>query len=455
MPQAFDWKPDESVLDFEAAPDPPNDYRCCLQWNHPGWDKSYGNHVLTREVRDDMVECHGIFPTFWAPELLDEQQFRKFCYCAQRYADEFPSDTPRNYLPHDWRDTPEKWEEIQQERREKRHAWRNNPMNPRLKALFELADSCESSEDEEDDSKMESEPDTKRPADVRMDWTKVKRVKAESTTKPPSEPPVGLLNLDNAARSRIAEYLDPVQCWYLRRTCTNTKDWPKPAPNIDYDFVYFAVGNGYQIQHGVAHTLNDVYQAVLALDLFQDEWEMQCKFEFVKFDRRQPLVPLLTFEDETDHYDTRVAVFSDIGKHYFGVRAALPLMPFENDNPGMGFTMWDTGIEGNEPILGYGLGNFLRWCDGLEPRERMNLEHIGTKILCCRRCGRNDWRCQCNHGEGPHDFGPGGDEGKTNVIYYSPKMFGGGQNRIRSSGPTDQETKSWIVFSENISVMYY
>ena len=110
-----------------------------------------------------------------------------------------------------------------------------------------------------------------------------------------------------------------MQWWYLRRTYKHTKDWPKPAPDIDYDFVYFAVGSDFDIYHGVAHTLNDVYQAVLALKLFREhEREMKCKFEFVKFDRRQQFVPLLTFEAvtfTTISEKPQVAVVDDIGKH--------------------------------------------------------------------------------------------------------------------------------------------
>lgn len=65
-------------------------------------------------------DCREKFPHFAAPELLNEEQFYKFCY----YSDEsYLTDFPKNYLPHAYRDAPDKWEQSCREQEERIQAF--------------------------------------------------------------------------------------------------------------------------------------------------------------------------------------------------------------------------------------------------------------------------------------------------------------------------------------------
>ena len=75
---------DAAVFDFWTAPSPPRNHPQTMQWSHREFQQKRisGKFVLTRQVRETWNECMGFYPTFDAPELLDQSQFEKFNYYA-------------------------------------------------------------------------------------------------------------------------------------------------------------------------------------------------------------------------------------------------------------------------------------------------------------------------------------------------------------------------------------
>ena len=455
-------------FDFAAAPDPPQSFRNTFQWDHPGWNKSLGNTVVTREVRDEWWECKGGVPNLRAPGLLDERDFRKFCYYAPDY---LLDDFPKKYLPHVYRDSPEEWEDYKRQQKENRKRWKGSRMDKDIRQVLRLPSDSEdedsSSEEEEDETKADpsSGDDRKPPASASSKIIWVQRAdKKEDTTKDEPDCTTPLLDLDARTRARVAEYLDPLDWWSLRKTCQKAVNtWPKPKPEVEYDFVYFSLSNAFDcVWHGVAHTLDDVRAALLSLQddapKYTDFWQqdqLHLTAELFRFDRaaNHPIVPLLRFEDwQYYELDDFPATLHELGCRYFGVESVLacPL------GRGSSFSFWGPEDEDSEPRCEDGFGNYLQWCKGLEPRTpRMNLEHIGIRKLGCTSCGQSHG-CTCSMFRRNADYvGPGGSEGNDSIIYYSPRWFGDGKSSLLCHGSTDAnnpEQKTWIIFDDTTSL---
>mmetsp|Transcript_8006 Transcript_8006/g.14426 ORF Transcript_8006/g.14426 Transcript_8006/m.14426 type:complete len:294 (-) Transcript_8006:110-991(-) len=289
-------------------------------------------------------------------------------------------------------------------------------------------------------------------------------------------------------RSLVAGYDldDPIDWLYLRFVCKNTLDWPRPPPEIDYDFVYFAIEEDEEkIWQGVAHSLNDVMEAVRSLSTRTSK---NLRFNFIKFDRdKHPIVPLMLFDElQSDADDIPVCASLDFfGELYFGVESTFgahncdgtsrkgSLCEYCSVRYSGEFRLVDKGgdyVDDDELVE---LGSYVKWCHGMEPRSsRMNLEHIGIRTLGCTLCGGTNDRsspggemvCDCDsllvRGaiDLPEDRIPAGGEGCTeHLIYYSPSWFGGiGNNKnIHSSGPEGQKMKNWIIFKKTIEMHNY
>lgn len=199
----------------------------------------------------------------------------------------------------------------------------------------------------------------------------------------------------------------------------------KPRPEIDYDFVYFSINNELsKMWHGVTHTLNDVREAVNALVAKQGRQdsrfgEMQVSFVFLKFDKQHSIAPLLEF-NEFDYWEhAEPTCINKLGGHYFGVKYALNPLNWQDYD-----SFWVCGLGTGErvPKIGYGFGNFLLWCNGLEPREHVNLLSFGI-----RKVGRSGHDC---------------------IIYYSPSWFRGGDGNSFMSDDVD-DPKSWVIFGKS------
>jgi len=298
-----------------------------------------------------------------------------------------------------------------------------------------------------------------------------------------------LLYLDMGLRSLVAGYDldDPIDWLYLRFVCKNTLDWPRPPLEIDHDFVYFAIEEDEEkIWQGVAHSLNDVMEAVRSLPTLKSK---KLRFNFIKFDRdKHPIVPLMLFDElQSDADDIPVCASLDFfGELYFGVESTFgarikcdgtsrkgSLCEYYSARYSGEFRLVDKGgdyVDDDELVE---LGSYVKWCHGMEPRSsRMNLEHIGIRTLGCTLCGGTNDRsspggemvCDCDsllvRGaiDLPEDRIPAGGEGCTeHLIYYSPSWFGGiGNNKnIHSSGPEGQKMKNWIIFKKTIEMHNY
>lgn len=447
------------LFDFESAPDPPKDYDRSLQWMHPNWNKELSNLVLTRKVRESFYDCRGYFPHFAAPELLSEHEFYKFCYYAEEH--HLDGGFPDNYLPHAYRDNPNEWEEHKRQQEERIRAFQNTWLGRELDEMFGgIAASVEDKdENKEEDEDMDAKPtavpdDTKKPAAPKVDWSQWKIVKRDPDDPPPIR---NLLEFNADIRSNIASFLDPLQWWDVKQMCHDAADWPKPRPEIHFDFIYFSIHNGFdEMWHGVAHTLNDVRQAVNALvQSRRDEHreDLSIWFAFIEFDKHHAIAPLMGFEESQYCKDPSHTYIHGFGQHYFGVKHAPPQANWQGHD-----SFWVCGLEkgANVPKIGYGFGNFLLWCNGLEPRERMDLRDIGIRKVGCSYCGMGDdpldrSSCFCEYEFGGEESGPdrtfGGVEGNSCVIYYSPRWFGDRHCEYILSSPGD-EPKSWIIFGK-------
>lgn len=454
----YEYEFDRS-FDFEAAPDPPQDYNCILQWNHQDWDKSLCNLVMSRAVREDLFECHGCFPTFAAPELLNEQQFRKMCFYADK-DQHVSSNIPKGYLPMAYLDCPDEWEEHRRQEKERREAFKKGPMSGLLSDLLgieEESDDSESPSESEDDRKPAAtvSKDTKRPGspNAQSDGM-VKRSKSNNNTLPTMR----LLDMDDHIRSVLASFLDPINWCHLRETCRDATEWP--LPTVDYDIIYFAINNGFDCMfQGVAFTVEDVREAINALnrDHSKDLWnyssELTLELEIVKFDRvKHSIAPLMTFKENQYVYDPEMASLHDLGRHYFGVKQAFPVKVSSRWSSLSSFTIFAPENPSSDPVFEDDSG-LLRY-NGLKPKNPMNLEHIGIRKVCCTFCGGDDESCECAlpfGGEVPGRIGPGGYEGNEHIIYYSPVWFGNGKNRLLCSGSRDARN-SWLVFKDTVEL---
>ena len=45
-------------------------------------------------------------------------------------------------------------------------------------------------------------------------------------------------------------------------------------------------------------------------------------------------------------------------------------------------------------------------------------------------------------------LGPGGSEGDEYRIYYSPRWFGRDKNTVEYTGPSNQDTKNYVIFAD-------
>jgi hypothetical protein len=268
-----------------------------------------------------------------------------------------------------------------------------------------------------------------------------------SQSKSTALPSIRLFDLDNNIRSVLVSFLDPINWCRLRETCRDAREWP--LPTVDYDFIYFAINNGFDcVYQGVAYTVEDVREAVNTLnrDYGTDLWhcgEVRLALAIIKFDReKHPIAPLMTFEDYQYVENDGVAELYDLGQHYFGVKYAFPIQS--------SFTVFQPEDPNSDPIFEED-DEFCKF-NGLNPKNRMDLEHIGIRGLCCTFCGQSDrWRCDirgCDRVRGR--IGPGGYEETENIIFYSPAWFGDGKNSLLCSGPEVAGQKSWLIFSDTI-----
>jgi len=89
-----------------------------MQWHYDSWQTKEGRGleptVLTREVREEIDECCGYWPTNEAPERLTEKQFEQFVWESKRPANR-QSKPPRDYVPLYYEGRPKEWAERQVE----------------------------------------------------------------------------------------------------------------------------------------------------------------------------------------------------------------------------------------------------------------------------------------------------------------------------------------------------
>lgn len=458
----YNYEFDASLFDFEAAADPPDSYQCSLQWMHQGWNKSMSNMVMTRYVREAFDECHGIFPHFAAPELLNEANFRKFCFYADKH---HLSEVPESYLPMYYRNKPEEWTELKRQRKERMREFVKTEMGAMLNQLLGLDDTAndehdDDDEDEDDDMEEEEEEQDSKPAAKSSDDNEEDSIMVPSSSN--ADNTTRLLDMDMNVRSAIALYLDPLNWCSLRTTCKEAKEWP--IPTVDYDFIYFAISNSFDtVYQGVAHAIKDVKEAIMALQRTQGRelWNhgsLCLALTIVKFDReKHPIVPLLKFQDYQYYGDPYPAELDELGEHYFGVKSAFPF-------PMAWISFFDPEDKDSFPIF-EDENDEKKWkrYNNLKPQSYMNLEHIGIRELCCTYCGQGSGGfglpvgCMCDirfggHEKGPDRVGPGGDEGNEEIIYYSPAWFGGDSNGQSElvSGPEGAKEKSWIIWLDEI-----
>eukprot|EP00542_Grammatophora_oceanica_P006328 CAMPEP_0194069886 /NCGR_PEP_ID=MMETSP0009_2-20130614/87880_1 /TAXON_ID=210454 /ORGANISM="Grammatophora oceanica, Strain CCMP 410" /LENGTH=516 /DNA_ID=CAMNT_0038723111 /DNA_START=133 /DNA_END=1683 /DNA_ORIENTATION=+ len=500
----YDWEPDKTLLDWDSAPNPPDDYRRSLQWDHRQWHKRYNNTVLSREVREAYWDCRGPWPNFTAPELLEEDDFRKFCYLAELRQDACLKDIPRNYLPHDYRNKRELWEQQQYQEAQNRRRSRDSGMGAMLATLFKRPERTQEEEEEvvplfvdeagetvcsndkivlEGLSEKEfngetgtaqfidpSRPDhiavhvpslldgpisfkpvnlfkivsgKKRSATADSDHRTKKqkvapvhisssstRASTDPTTASPND--VNLLDLPPIARDLVASYLTLFDVQKkLRPVCVDTFwNWKKPAPTIDYDFIYFAISDGvYHVWHGVAYTVHDMVKVIK----WANDGEMRLSFQFVRFDRTQSIVPLLRFMDSAHRENDEKAMgqMDEIGELYCGVTCTkLQQWPYDIYSF-VGGENWNDrdGDSTNDDLV-----HALRYCKDLTPREpRLNLSHdVGIKSLI-RQKGDDD---ACMHEA-------------YSCLFYCPKWFAT-ETSFEFSAPTDasSDNKRVVVFND-------
>ena len=428
-------------FDLEKVRDPRRRYGSGYCW----WEncnKSLGNMVMSREVRETFMSF-GLFPLFAAPELLDKQQFHKFCRSMDFYAVPFSTSYPDNYLPMKYRDNPEEWEEYKRQENEERRVSFYDDEEPPAYLRVKQKDSNEA-------AAVES-PHMRQRAVLVEALSKAKDSSISSSLM--------FSNLDENVRSVIAAYLVPVDWCRLRTTCRDSKEWP--VPTINYDFIYFAISNGWNLMwHGVAHTLKDIQDALISLHktasgaLWIEDCEVTLHVDIVKFDRdTHPIAPLMTFEARQFGKDMSPACIHELGKHYFGVKCAFSLQSFDARCNCFFVKAPDDPV--GLPVIDDNFHCLLIRFSEKTPKSRMNLEHIGIRNICCSYCGR-DSHCVC-HPQifdaddyvprfAPKWIGPGGESGYGHIIFYSPTWFGNGSNRMLCSGPEGQAGKTWIIF---------
>jgi len=420
----------DTSFDFEAAPDPPEGAFDRLVALHLCWNRSICNLIWSRDVREALWECYKFFPHFAAPELLTEQEFRKFVYYAVSHHLKY---LPINYLPKQYRNDPGKWEELQ----------------------LQHGESGSATEEYVEQDKTESAFKRPRLPLVRQGETIETKRNTEEHILHPS---VGLSDLDMNVRNVVAKFLDSKDWMALRTSCRDAQDWP--VPHVDYDFVYFAIDNCVDIVwQGVAHTLTDVRYALNALhqaksnELWAKSGDMKLHVRFIMFDRaKHAIAPLMLFKDYQYHADTEVAAIHELGRHYCGVKYAVPLSESQRT---LGFGGRKSENPCDDPILESEtetqFRDFFARYGGLKPKEYMNLEHIGTRELCCSFCGQNVDSCGCHVQPDDKKHGPGGEDEHECVIFYSTRCFNDGENGLLVNGADDEnEVKSWIIFEETI-----
>ena len=149
-------------------------------------------------------------------------------------------------------------------------------------------------------------------------------------------------------RNVISRYLDSSAWQSLRTTCRDFKQ--RHFLQVDCDFVYFAIDNRSDImRQGVVYALSDVREVLYTLHRTKSNelWTTRDEIvllhvRFIKFD------PLIIFEGCQSYVVNRVASMHELGRHYFGVKYAVPLSISQRTH---GFKCWKPVDPNDDPIL--------------------------------------------------------------------------------------------------------
>jgi len=278
----------------EAAPDPndnENDRAYREQWRLKYWKSKLGNesYLMTREVRQYLLLFKGYWPLFDAPEVLEFDDFKKFCYHAEIRDDkifDFPEDfVPMEYYVDDF-DNSEEWfkhcktRKKEQSRvelfikldrkrfKEEKERWERDCEYTRSPYEPPYLKNGESSSDEESSDDEESSADEMIVSD-KEDSSASKNIKGEedcgSNKTEFGLDTMCLSELTDCVRSNIASYLTNRDWWEkVRRLNKKCIDWPKPPPEFEYTVILFCIvhvdeDHGYC---GVAKTFADMLDAI-------------------------------------------------------------------------------------------------------------------------------------------------------------------------------------------------
>lgn len=431
----------DDSFDFAKAPPPPV-MRPLLQWDHDDWRKmTGGTHVLTREVREELLECQGFWPTFEAPEVLDQAQFNKFCFYAESRTSDQREKLPKSYVPMHYVHDPDAWYE--RERKRKAHV-RNLRASRKLNPLKErMLNVCDDSSSEEDD---EIEEETKKVPNKTFH-----RFAAPKITRgycPPLDSRIeehekhSLVTMGDDIRGCIADFLS-AQTWLgeLRMVDKSCLTWPKPPPKHDYSVIIFVASDRNDAGWiGAARTVDDMVEAAKYAfgEVNENDPELHLDFYFLDFDedgkRVIPIASCSLYECVHSGEDLLEAPHG-LARDFLNVKSVF-------GNSAIDSALYSTGVwmseewsqrHGNpEYAVGSNLGHLKAWIGDaeFEPKSSdFDLTHLEAR----------PWRDD--------------DEGQDMVdIWYNPLRQKEPTYLASSEQGGPSEKKSWVFFDETIVI---
>jgi hypothetical protein len=407
---------DLNRFEFGPAEPPPRDYPSenDLQWMDQFWHK-VGGYILTQQIRQVFWERFEIWPLLGqrhdVPELLEEEEFNKFCYYTARYGTIFAAiQAPKGYVPLEY-DSSSGWKP--KEDQNELGSCENERRDPRdHKQVVDKVDSTSEAQ----------EGVLRKPS---SQW---------------SAPTANISDLDFDCQFRISQYVDVIQWRLLRQTCKSLANMPiPPPPPIQYQLIVFMVDNkSDEVYFGVAKTLSAVMEACKHLIKSNEAMFRSCTGgvvrvhqQFLQFNTDQKRVPLVLFGDQYYRDEGEKPEIHSAGEAFLGVNNALDQRNLSANSPLCWIERIDICVGGTDICTEdwpstYRFDVLQTWLDGLRPSKDIDLSYIGTRSKACRYCGGMEaTSCQWTH---PESDGGHMDNVPETELWYHPEWYPDGRD---------------------------